>query len=587
MRNMLRLSLLMVAGMLATPLLAQPTVYVSTTGDDANPGTEAEPFATIATAIDEVDVGGTIFVEPGEYIIIGSGPDSTPGIAINKSLTLAGTDPENIPEIVFQDLPGSGFNAQVGIRITASNVTVENISFEQDVSASDDSQMFIIPAGSAPTYNIIHDNIVFRNVVFDGARRAIFSHASNLVVEDSTFRNQSHPNIQIRTMSCNLVVRNNTFIGIPSFNDRQAVIFEGFGDLPPVTGTILIEGNVMVNKNQGVLFSQWNSGGTEGSIDFFFRHNTLQSLESRGVIFFAGPVQDPNAFARFGAIDISDNIFSNVARGVYVDYSDFGGVDDELKPVPSDGQIVLRNNSRSGLGAVGSTETATGTNLVSFRNGIAPSGASTAMFDEAAGVAAFPNYANPGDLGDGDVSLNPASNFIGASSTGATIGAWQNLESDDTIYVVADINDVPDGGPTAVKTTSLGEAALVVNRGGTVILPSEPVMSSGAWITKEMSIVGGDGIGATELVGSADLFSIRVLPSAGTASITGSAFAPVAVHPLSGWIYGGDAALPSISPRTPLAAIRWPSVWVEIQPPPSPATPSRDPICMTSSPPAR
>lgn len=39
----------------------------STNGNDANPGTEAEPFRTISAAVEAVEDGGTIHVAPGTY----------------------------------------------------------------------------------------------------------------------------------------------------------------------------------------------------------------------------------------------------------------------------------------------------------------------------------------------------------------------------------------------------------------------------------------------------------------------------------------------------------------------------------------
>jgi len=53
---------------LASPALAQQTVYVATSGIDApGRGSEAEPWATITYALDRVPAGSLILVEPGLY----------------------------------------------------------------------------------------------------------------------------------------------------------------------------------------------------------------------------------------------------------------------------------------------------------------------------------------------------------------------------------------------------------------------------------------------------------------------------------------------------------------------------------------
>jgi len=43
------------------------TIYVSPGGDDDNPGTEAEPMETILSALDAVEPGQTVYLQPGEY----------------------------------------------------------------------------------------------------------------------------------------------------------------------------------------------------------------------------------------------------------------------------------------------------------------------------------------------------------------------------------------------------------------------------------------------------------------------------------------------------------------------------------------
>lgn len=43
------------------------TLYVAPDGDDSDPGTEADPMATIVAALDAVDPGDTVYLKPGEY----------------------------------------------------------------------------------------------------------------------------------------------------------------------------------------------------------------------------------------------------------------------------------------------------------------------------------------------------------------------------------------------------------------------------------------------------------------------------------------------------------------------------------------
>jgi hypothetical protein len=58
---------LVLAGLIALPSLVQATYYVSSSGNDANPGTLAAPFATLQCAVTHLTPGTTLFVRQGTY----------------------------------------------------------------------------------------------------------------------------------------------------------------------------------------------------------------------------------------------------------------------------------------------------------------------------------------------------------------------------------------------------------------------------------------------------------------------------------------------------------------------------------------
>lgn len=58
---------------------AQTTYHVSPTGNDANPGTQAQPFATIQRAANTVDPGDTVVVASGTYRGVGTGTPCASG----------------------------------------------------------------------------------------------------------------------------------------------------------------------------------------------------------------------------------------------------------------------------------------------------------------------------------------------------------------------------------------------------------------------------------------------------------------------------------------------------------------------------
>src|SRR5713226_5873778 len=54
--------------LLSWPLAAfGATFYVATTGNDANPGTQTQPWATLQHAVETIAPGDTILVQPGTY----------------------------------------------------------------------------------------------------------------------------------------------------------------------------------------------------------------------------------------------------------------------------------------------------------------------------------------------------------------------------------------------------------------------------------------------------------------------------------------------------------------------------------------
>jgi hypothetical protein len=65
---------------MATPVAAQTTYYVATTGLDTNPGTSGSPWLTIQHAVDTVLSGDTIMVAAGTYA----------GAVVNKEVEIEG-----------------------------------------------------------------------------------------------------------------------------------------------------------------------------------------------------------------------------------------------------------------------------------------------------------------------------------------------------------------------------------------------------------------------------------------------------------------------------------------------------------------
>lgn len=78
--------------LLATPVQAATTYYVATNGNDSNPGTLNQPFATLNHAASKAEAGDTVQVREGTYYV-------------RQTVWLGGKGNESAP-IVFESYPG-------------------------------------------------------------------------------------------------------------------------------------------------------------------------------------------------------------------------------------------------------------------------------------------------------------------------------------------------------------------------------------------------------------------------------------------------------------------------------------------------
>src|ERR1043165_8100328 len=83
MKSPFRLSWAVVAALLAGRPAAAAEFYVHPAGNDANPGTLAQPFATVTRAQEAVAPGDTVWLRGGKYVF--SGTKIEIGILLTKS----------------------------------------------------------------------------------------------------------------------------------------------------------------------------------------------------------------------------------------------------------------------------------------------------------------------------------------------------------------------------------------------------------------------------------------------------------------------------------------------------------------------
>lgn len=96
-------------GFLGGPLAWAGTFYVAPGGSDSNPGTEAQPWATLQHAADSVNPGDTVIVQPGIY----------PGVRFSRSGTPGSP-------ITFHGQPGAVIDAPGPLNTNGDNLWIRD-----------------------------------------------------------------------------------------------------------------------------------------------------------------------------------------------------------------------------------------------------------------------------------------------------------------------------------------------------------------------------------------------------------------------------------------------------------------------------
>lgn len=100
------------------------TIYVSTSGNDANPGTQAQPKATLQAAFSAVADGGTVKVSPGTY-------NGKLNVALRSGITLEGAANLGDPKPVLS-LNTGGTNQVLLAFDGCTNMTVRGFQLDVD-----------------------------------------------------------------------------------------------------------------------------------------------------------------------------------------------------------------------------------------------------------------------------------------------------------------------------------------------------------------------------------------------------------------------------------------------------------------------
>ena len=244
-------------------------LYVATTGSDANPGTQAAPFATIARADAAASAGATIHVAPGVYHVAAPSLRSA-GIRTGKSGTAAArirfvSDVKWGAKIVFS---GTG----IAWHSTGAWVDIDGF----DISGS--GRIGILAEGGNETIanNFVHDLAVSGGCNGSGAAGIdAWGPVGGAVIDSNVVRNiglqwlaaRSCKTVQgIYLTNQNNRVSNNVVSGVAS---------AGINSWHGATGSTIVN-NTIFNSKIGIVIGQGDSGATRaGSSNNYVANNII------------------------------------------------------------------------------------------------------------------------------------------------------------------------------------------------------------------------------------------------------------------------------------------------------------------------
>ncbi|MBK8283594.1 MAG: hypothetical protein IPK97_01265 [Ahniella sp.] len=348
---MTRLITCLLMFLVATPLAAQQTFYVATNGVDAGGnGTNAQPWATITFALDNVPDNSLILVKPGTYtgririrgnfaqgVTVRSEVPYQARLRAAEAVLTIYNDNANIEGISIEgfDIAHTGAGAgalvvqiQDGFNRETRRITLrDNIlhdSFNNDIlkinNGASDIQVlgnvFYNQTGSDEHIDInsvdnvlVAGNVFFNNFAASG-RSNPGNTASFVVVKDSNASDDEYLGAR------NVVLRGNVFLNWEGSTGNGFILFGEDGTANFEAFDCVAENNLLIGNSANMMRSPL---GVKGSRDITFRHNTLVgNLPANAFVTRINrEVDNP----QIEAVRFVHNVFSD-PTGTMADFSD-------------------------------------------------------------------------------------------------------------------------------------------------------------------------------------------------------------------------------------------------------------------------
>ncbi len=244
-----------------------PAYYVepAPAGDDANPGSSEEPWATLQHAADTVVAGDTVIVRPGTYtgfMLQTSGTEAEPITFSAEPGTIINARNENTPDgINIENWEGTGIH----------HVVIEGFT----VLGIERAGIRVVGLEDGPAHHVIVRNCLSGN---NGVWGLLSGHADYVTVEDCEMYNSAEQHgIYLSNSSDNCICRGNILFGNQDCGIHHNGDLSAGGD--GIMSNCLIENNIAYDNGDGG-GSAINCDGVQDSI---IRNNLLFNNHSSGI----------------------------------------------------------------------------------------------------------------------------------------------------------------------------------------------------------------------------------------------------------------------------------------------------------------
>ena len=250
-------------------------LYVSTTGSDSNPGTQAAPVKTIARADALASAGTTIHVAAGTYRVSAPSLDNA-GIRTTKS----GTATARIRFVSDVKWGAKIIVSGTGITWDSRGSYVDIEGF--DISGSGRHGILAAGANLTMTNNFIHDLTISGGCNGSGgAAIDTYGPVGNVVIDRNVVRN----------IGASMIGRCNTVQGIYIANANNVVTnnlvsgvaMAGIQQWHGATASTIVNNTVFHTKD-GILLGQGDAGTTTGSANNYVANNVVYDNTTYGIV---------------------------------------------------------------------------------------------------------------------------------------------------------------------------------------------------------------------------------------------------------------------------------------------------------------